>query len=149
MLATLTVNIDGDGIVTNNGQLTLREAIAYVNGTDTPGSLDSAQIDETQDQLGTNDKIVFSSGLNGETITLTQGELLITQIVTIDASLLSGGITIDGGGGTDGIVGNGDGLSVVQINVSEEVTLKNLKITGGDSSLALGAGIDFRGNWDE
>lgn len=34
MLATLTVNLNTDGAVpTNDGNLTFREAIAYVNGT--------------------------------------------------------------------------------------------------------------------
>jgi hypothetical protein len=40
--------------------------------------------------------IIFASFLSGTTINLTSGELLLNQSVTIDASGLSGGITING-----------------------------------------------------
>ncbi len=131
--------------------MALREAVAYVNGA-IPGAQDrTAWIDETVDPLGTNDIINFASGLNGKTITLTQGELTINEAVTIDASSLSGNLTIDAGGGTDGVVGNADGSRVfnIELNVSgdDAVTLAGLTITGGDiSDLEGGGGVLFRGH---
>lgn len=137
MLATLTVNVNGDGNIVDNGNLTLREAIAYVNGT-APGPLDFAQIDETQDQLGVNDTIVFASSLNGGMILLTQNELQIFQSVTIDASMLSGGITIQAYDPTP-TQNNFDGARALHISSSYyssgalDVTLQDLTITGGGS----------------
>jgi hypothetical protein len=68
MLATLTVSVNGDGsILPNDGNLTLREAIAYVNGDAEPLAGDLAHISGT---IGQNDKIVFDSSLNDATIEL-------------------------------------------------------------------------------
>jgi hypothetical protein len=45
MLATLTLSVNTDGAIANNdGNLTIREAIAYVNGTATPDAGDLAHI---------------------------------------------------------------------------------------------------------
>ena len=41
--------------------------------------------------------------------------LIDGKSITIDASNLSSGITIDAGGGTDGVVGNGDGTRIFDI----------------------------------
>lgn len=91
VLATLTVSITSDGIIAeNDGNLTLREAIAYVNLTSTPGPADLAHINLSE-PFGQNDTIKFASNLADETTTLTQGQLDITQSVTIDA-------TVDGAG---------------------------------------------------
>jgi len=156
MLATLTVNVDWDGGITEDGNLLLREAIAYVNGV-TPQPLEFAQINESVDLLGVNDKIVFSTapadGLNvvgGATILLTQGELSITESVTIDATALKNGLTVDAGNGFNGIAGDGDGTSVFAIEhancdtectpKSNDVTLAGLTITGGDTA-SNGGGI--------
>ncbi len=48
-----------------------------------------------------NTTITFDSSLDGETITLTEGELVIEKNLTIDASSLPNGLTIDGGGNGD------------------------------------------------
>lgn len=41
-----------------------------------------------------------ADGLNGGMILLTQGQLSITDSVTINATMLSAGLTINAGGGT-------------------------------------------------
>ena len=40
--------------------------------------------------------ITFAAGLSGQTITLANGQLLVTKSLHIDASTLAGGITLDG-----------------------------------------------------
>jgi hypothetical protein len=71
MLATVTVNSRDDfATFDNNGSLTLREAIAIVNGQYVPEDLfgqpdDFGQIDDIL-TLGTNDKIVFAPSLFDE-----------------------------------------------------------------------------------
>ncbi len=167
MLATLTISTSADsGVVpVNDGILHLREAITYVNKTVIPGSADrNAWIDETVDLLGINDKIIFAPSLGGQTITLNEGntgltrgkELTITKSVIIDATMLSGGLTIAGTGGTDGNVGTGNGTTVIDIVTPAEpdgesftYELAGLTITGGDDDDNLegidrGGGITFR-----
>jgi hypothetical protein len=105
--------------------------------------------------LGINDKIVFASNLNGERIKLTRGqfnelgELPITQAVTIDASMLEDGITIDAiGNDPTPDEDNLDGTTVFWIELFLQpgdvapVTLRNLTLTGGDAS--AGGAIYFR-----
>ncbi len=145
---TVSTNSDSGVVPVDDGILHLREAITYVNGTN-PGLEDrNAWIDETVDLLGINDKIIFAPSLGGQTITLNEGntgptkgkELTITNSVIIDATMLSGGLTIAGTGGTDGNLGTGDGTTVIDIaypNVTAGNTLTyvlaGLTITGGDS----------------
>jgi hypothetical protein len=136
----VNVNSDASAIPVNDGSLTLREAIAYVNGT-APQALDRAQIDESVDPLGQNDIITFAPGLAGGTITLTQGELVISESVTIDgadANGVSRNIMIDAGDGADQMPATGDG-SRIFYQYAGDVTLKNLKLTGGDVSGQGGA----------
>ena len=157
MLATLTVstNTDSSVLPVNDGILELREAITYVNGA-IPGADDrTAWIDESVDPLGTNDTILFDSSLAGGTILLTEGDLDITEAVTIDASTLSGSLTVDASGNDPTpTVDNGDGTSVFDIyltpisNEIQDVTLAGLTITGGDHPLipnvtSSGGGVDF------
>ncbi len=132
MLAVFTVNDPGDFIDSNPNVTTLREAIDIAN----------------QDAIP--DMIEFASNLNGATIMLTQGELSITELVTIDAADANGiprGLTIDAGGGTDGVVGNGDGFRIFNIfNISSgNVELNSLTLTGGDMD-GVGGAILATGN---
>ena len=158
MLATLTVNVTNDDVaaggvpIDNDGSLTLRDAIAYVNGTATPIGLENNQIVGQVGVPGVTDTIIFASSLSGQTIRLdesipgqTKGkELTITNSVVIDATMLSGGLTIAGTGGTDGNVGTGNGTTVFDIVTpagmnsepnTESFTyeLAGLTITGGDT----------------
>lgn len=82
MLATLTVNIIADTVPTNDGNLSLREAIAYVSGTAIPFSLDLAS-GRIQGDFGQNDTIQFNSGLINSTITITGGPLEVRKHVSI------------------------------------------------------------------
>lgn len=64
MLATLVVtSILDNPIPVNDGIITLREAVAYINQDAAAGSADAAQFDVTT--LGQNDKIVFDESLFG------------------------------------------------------------------------------------
>ena len=148
MLAILTVNVLNDDTAPgglplfDNGELTLRDAIAYVNGTTLPGPNDRANnlINETVDPLGTNDTIVFSTdpedALDGETIELDAaiGNLHLINPVTIavDQSMLPNGITIDGNGAhSAGVFWVDPGLFVPAPNnpdISYEI--RGLTITG-------------------
>jgi hypothetical protein len=131
----------------DDGVLTLREAIGYVNGTSNPQNLDLQRIDQSQDILGVNDTIIFDPSLSGQTISLTNaagGQLSITRSVTIDASMLPDGITIDASSADDTPVQlvegeyvdttYGDGIRIFNITggSSTQVTLNNLTLTGGD-----------------
>ncbi len=91
------------------GDFSLREAINFANGNS-----------------GT-DTIVFAAALDGQTIPLTLGELAITDDLTIDASGLANGITIDG-------AGNGDSrlLNIENLAADLTVTINGLTLTGAN-----------------
>jgi hypothetical protein len=153
VLATLTVNLPGDAAVPiDDGNLTIREAIAYINSDAIPGPQDrTARIDESVDLLGVNDKIVFESSLAYATIAIGS-ELSIARSVTIDGRDTNGdslGITIDAGRGTDGEIDTGDGFRIFSIHVfseSPEVQINSLTLTGGDPQGAGGAIHSFNTN---
>ena len=86
-----------------------------------PGSLRDAIA-----ELDADGTIIFDSSLAGRRIMLTSGELVIDKPLTIDASALSPGFTIDAGGWASRAlrVDNGDGTLAA-------VTLKNIALTGG------------------
>lgn len=126
MLATFSVTNVDDGVVTDVGDQpgTLRQAIFDAN--ETPGA----------------DTIEFDSSLGGETILLTEGQLTISESVTIDA-------TIDGAGPSQELLGitidasgndptpdddNGDGTKIFNISggSSDQVEINGLTLTGGD-----------------
>jgi hypothetical protein len=158
MLATLTVNVNWDGDVLDDGNLMLREALAVINGSYFPDEIDGDknQINESVDILGDNDKILFSTdpldGLDGATITFADGfeynSLYITNSVTIDATALPNGITIDANNGFDHDPDTFDGASVFSIEPDtssgedHQVTLAGLTITGGNTG-SEGGGIRY------
>jgi len=104
------------------GDLSLREAVGLAN-----------------DFIGV-ETIRFDASLGGETITLTLGELLITNAITIDASSLANGLTIDASGNDPTPeLDNEDGSRVFNIDdgddtTSLQVTLSGLTLTGGDKA---------------
>ena len=131
LLTTFTVNDIGDTDTFDftDNIVTLREATVQANQINDQDTIDF-------------DPTVFNTP---QTINLTHGELSITESVTIDAE--GQDITIDAGGGTDGMVGNGDGFRIFDIRVGgqgtdADVTLRGLHLTGGDSTFGGGA-IDF------
>ncbi|QDT69835.1 hypothetical protein MalM25_27770 [Planctomycetes bacterium MalM25] len=81
------------------------------------------------------DPAVFPIDEVMDTITLTEGELVISDSVTI-TGLGAEELTINAGDGTDGVFGTGDGHRVFQIVGNSDVTLSGLTLTGGDVSLA-------------
>jgi len=135
MLAPFTVNVDYDADTFDDQDdvMTLREAVLEAN--DSP---DVSIID-------------FAPGLNGEIITLGKdangnptftGELFISESVTIDASMLAAGITIDAGNGMDEMPGTGDGSRIFHIQsfgATTNVLLDGLTLTGGDPGQSGGA----------
>jgi len=96
--------------VTVNNEATLRDA--FTNSAGTQGRV-----------------IYFDDSLDGGTITLSSGELLIPSLsegLFIDASSLANGITID----ANGSVTN---HRVIQIHANSAVTLHSLTLTGGNA----------------
>ncbi|MBR5709363.1 MAG: hypothetical protein IKX40_01260 [Thermoguttaceae bacterium] len=97
--------------------ISLREAILYASSGDT---------------------ITFDSSLNGSTITLNQsdgfGALSIDKAVSIDASALSSGLTINGNSG-----------QIFDVTESGELSLNGLTITGADNALELSGGTPIAG----
>ncbi|MBQ2620532.1 MAG: hypothetical protein IJF84_04275 [Thermoguttaceae bacterium] len=106
-----------DVVDSTDGLISLREAILYASSGDT---------------------ITFDSSLNGSTIMLNQsdgfGALSIDKAVTIDASSLSSGLTINGNGG-----------QIFDVTESGELTLNGLTITGADNPLQLSNGTPTAG----
>lgn len=103
-----------------------------------------------------NTTITFDSSLDGETITLTEGELVIDRNLTIDASALPNGLTIDGGGNGDFINDNATNNETRCFfiddrnptpNTFQTISLANLTIQNGSHEGAnAGANIHNREN---
>ncbi len=98
-----TAQDENDAVGTSGAGLSLREALR-----DTPDGGD----------------IGFANALNGAIITLGS-EIVIEKNVVVDASTLSGGITIDGGPGTN---------RVFFMTGEKTIVLKALTLTGGDGT---------------
>lgn len=114
--AVHTVTDAGDA-----GGMTLRKAIADAE----PG-----------------DTVNFQAALSGQKITLRKGQLTINKDLTIDASSLAGGITIDANGAATQ-------HRVIEIGEGAVAELKSLTVTGGATvdGLNPGGGIfNNRGN---
>ena len=102
------VEVNANSIVTTNGDGgngSLRNAIASV----APADL-----------------ISFAPSLSGQTIALTNGELVLTQNVTIDGSALKGGIAIDGND-SNRVIYVQSGMTVLN-----SLTITNGYATGND-----------------
>jgi CSLREA domain-containing protein len=99
-----------------NNDCSLREAISLANTNADPG-----------------DTIVFNSNLTGQTITLTSGELTITEPVTITGPGASQ-LTVDGGG-TSRI------FNVDPTTPSDHVSIESMTITNGYEGSSSGGAI--------
>lgn len=75
--------------------------------------------------------ITFGSAVSGQTILLTSGQLTLGKNLTIDASTLPAGITIDGN----------QASRIFEVNAGTTNVLLNLTLTGGN-----GAGATFNGH---
>ncbi len=108
-------------VVTNladSGPGTLRDAITFVNTT------------------AGGEVIAFDPALDGQTITLTTGQIPIATNLTIDASTLPDGITISGNTNS----------RVLQIGSGASVTLNSLTLASGSVSNDEGGAILNSGN---
>jgi predicted outer membrane repeat protein len=128
----LMVNSSADNTTADNA-LTLREAIAVVDGT-LGRALTAGEQAQISGVLGPNDAIMFNLSAGPQTITLTGGSLSITQPVAINGPG-AGALTINGN--------NSDRVFIIgQIwspNLSLVASINGLTIAGGNQ--AYGAGI--------
>jgi predicted outer membrane repeat protein len=129
--AVLTVNSTADN-TTADSVLTLREAIALVDGT-LGRALTAGEQAQVSGTLGKNATIQFSLPAGPQTITLTGGALSITQPVTINGPG-AGNLTVNGN--------NRDRVFIVgQIwspNPSLTVSLSGLTVAGGNAGYGAG-----------
>jgi len=107
-----TIFDEDNGNLTNN--VSLREAVTY----SAAGAV-----------------ITFDPSLNGRTCLLSSsnGEIIVTKNLTINASSLSAGLTIDGGSGTN---------RIFRVNSGQSLSLQGLTLTGGNGT---GASLSDRG----
>jgi predicted outer membrane repeat protein len=117
--AVLTVNTAADETAADN-TLSLREAIGVVNSQSEAG-LSAAERAQISGTLGSNDTILFDPGLNGQTITLTEGELDVTTSVAIT------------GPGANKITVSGNNTNRVFDITAGTVSLSGLTIANGNS----------------
>src|SRR5215212_10137778 len=96
-MATLTVTTAGDVVDAGDGVLSLREAVAQSNAR------------------ATADTINFASFIEGQTLTLSQGELQITQDVSIDGDADNNGSRVTLSGGWSGHILDGTGSRILNI----------------------------------
>ncbi|MEM7057623.1 MAG: tail fiber protein [Pseudomonadota bacterium] len=136
----LVVTTTSDVVEENDGVLSLREAITFANSN--PGA----------------DTITFAAGMgeafeNGGLIRLTQGELEITETVTINGA---GNVTITGDANDDDVTETGTDITDISASgpallddnsrifanddFVNSVTLNGLTLTGGFNTVAGGRG---------
>ena len=115
-------------IVTFAGSATFLQAGVVSNNLDAgPGSLRAAISNAVSDEI-----LTFASSLNGATITLTSGQLLISDLkLSIDATSLPSGISISGN----------NAFRVFGITGASDVTLRRVAIRGGSSVDQNGGGV--------
>ena len=122
--AAQAANIEVTSNLDNGTDCTLREAITTVNaGAD---QLNGCII--TGDALGTNDTITFGPAVAGQTITTTQGELLISKRVSINP------------GGVNTTINGNQASRVINIRydgyyADGSIMLNQLTITGGNTGV--------------
>ena len=130
MLAIITVDSLADNTI-DDGIITLREAIIAANA--------DAIADATEGvQMGAgNDIINFAAALDGMTITLVAGALdTVIEGLTIDASALPSGMTIDASG-SDPTAAAGDGIRIFNFDdgnddVDLDMAVSGLTLIEGD-----------------
>jgi hypothetical protein len=103
-------------VVAGDGKLSLREAVAQANAT------------------AAADSIRFTTGLEGQTLTLTRGELQLSQDAAKDGDGDNNGseVTISGGGAS---------RIFNTIGGETDVTLADLTLAGGSAFLNAGGAV--------
>src|SRR5215213_3114123 len=120
-MATITVTTAND-FVGGDGFRSLREAVGQANAT--PEA----------------DTIQFAPGLEGGTLTLTQGELQITQDVTIDGDADNNGSRVTLSGGWDGGYRDGTGSRILNVvGSATDVALSDITLAHGYADDSGGA----------
>jgi predicted outer membrane repeat protein len=116
VVTTLADEDDGVSSLNTPSDISLREAVKYAP----TGSL-----------------IIFAPGLSGRTITLTHvdGDMSIDRALTIDATALSGGLTVDGNGSTRHF----------DVTPTGSLTLSGMTLNRGNRAGGDGGSIDNRG----
>lgn len=141
--ATIVVTTAADVIDGNDDQCSLREAIMAVHmGQDFSGCVNGLP----EVPYGNSDTVFFNGALNGATITLTEGQLEISQELTIREGPTAGlptGITIDGGGNSR--IFRIEGSEPSEFIVEIQGIAGGIRLTGGR---AVGAGAVFVGRAD-
>ena len=119
-MAYLTVTTDVDVVAPSDGKLSLREAVAQANATS--GS----------------DTIVFAANIEGKTLTLTRGELVVTQDLVIDGDQNNNGVAVR--------LSGGDETRILRTTGSgTDLTLTDLTIQNGEEFDDLGGGLSIGG----
>ena len=95
-----------------------------------PGSLRSTILNAASGST-----VIFTNTLSGQTITLTSGQLVLTNNLTIDASELAEGIWINGNTNS----------RIFLIHSGANVALNGLTLTNGNAQGDLGGGINNAG----
>ena len=123
--AQITVTSNLDNTTSGDGSVTLREAIAAIIAVADSGDVVA---DLTNGNYGTNDEIIFSGGLTGQTITTgaTGTDFNITKSMKI-TGFGAGNLTIANG------VALGATLRIFDItSAASTVTITGMKLTGGN-----------------
>lgn len=107
-MAQFTVTTANDVVDPNDGRLSLREAVAQANAT------------------AAADTIVFAPKLEGTTLTLTQGQLVLSQDITIDGNSNNDAKSIT-------LSGNYNDR-IFQVSGESEATLTDLSLTKGQAT---------------
>jgi predicted outer membrane repeat protein len=121
------------GVAADIGAVEVATASTFVvqNNADAgPGSLRQTLADAALFSPGANNTITFAPALSGETITLTTGHLTLGSDVTIDATALTGGITISGNSNGDATLDPGESR-LFDIPAGVTVVLRRLNLING------------------
>ena len=110
--------------------IALRQPFLVTTNSDAGlGSLRQAALDATV--LGVTSTIIFATNLSGQTITLTNGEIVLSNNVTIDASGLGSGLTISGNNNS----------RILQVDSGQTVFMRGLTFTSGNGVGAVDNGF--------
>ena len=115
---------------------TLLSTLTVTNNKDSGSGSLRAEIAAANSNGDTTNTINFAPALDGQTITLSSGELKITKSVNIDGPGLSL-LTVSGGGASP--------RRVFEIDNGATVTLANLTIANGQTTSAGMPGVQLRG----
>jgi hypothetical protein len=125
--ATFTVTTAADVVDPGDGKLSLREAVAKANATP---ALDA---------------IVFKPSLEGQTLVLTGGELVVSQDLIIDGDRDDNGssVTLSGGGVSRvlNVAGSGTDVALRDITLTEGKAVDDTRLDDrGGGAILLGGG---------